>query len=213
MGLIPVWGRSPEGGTGNPLQYSCLGNPIDRGAWRATVHGVSKSQSQLSTHTQVVESFWPKRAIFKDVVPKSAASGSPGNLSEMPAHRLCPRAVSEWMWQLSGLGVFSEKYSSTENYLSIIAHTYKLRGIWRSHILLLWLKVYQPSRSQLVMTPVLYMPLPWTQYFYSQEFSPGKHVYKFTIYTWIYVNIREREIFTETWSKILIRNNLAEPPL
>ena len=111
-GLTPESGRSPEVGNDNPLQYSRVENPIDRGAWRATVHGVSKSQSQLSTHTQVVESFWPKRAIFKDVVPKSAASGSPGNLSEMPAHRLCPRAVSEWMWQLSGLGVFSEKNSS-----------------------------------------------------------------------------------------------------
>ena len=36
---------------GNPLQYSCLGNPMDRGAWQATVHGVAKSQTQLSTHT------------------------------------------------------------------------------------------------------------------------------------------------------------------
>jgi len=36
-------GRSPEAGSGNPLQYSCLGNPMDRGAWWATVHGVSKS--------------------------------------------------------------------------------------------------------------------------------------------------------------------------
>ena len=42
MGLIPGLGRSPEGGNGNPLQYSCLGNPMDRRAWWATVHGVSK---------------------------------------------------------------------------------------------------------------------------------------------------------------------------
>ena len=34
----------------NPLQYSCLGNPMDRGAWQATVHGVAKSQTQLSMH-------------------------------------------------------------------------------------------------------------------------------------------------------------------
>ena len=40
-GLIPGWGRSPEGGNGNLLQYSFLGNPMDRGAWRATIHGVS----------------------------------------------------------------------------------------------------------------------------------------------------------------------------
>ena len=42
LGLIPGLGRSPGEGNGNPLQYSCLGNLMDRGAWRATVHGVTK---------------------------------------------------------------------------------------------------------------------------------------------------------------------------
>ena len=42
LALIPGLGRSPEGGNGNPLQYSCLENPMDRGAWGATVHGVAK---------------------------------------------------------------------------------------------------------------------------------------------------------------------------
>ena len=42
MGSIPGWGRSHGGGHGNPLQYSCLENPMDREAWRATVHGVTK---------------------------------------------------------------------------------------------------------------------------------------------------------------------------
>jgi len=42
-GLIPGSGRSPGGGNGNPLQYSCLENPMDRRAWQATVHGVAKS--------------------------------------------------------------------------------------------------------------------------------------------------------------------------
>ena len=46
-GLIPGWGRSPGGGNGNQLQYSCLENPMDRGARRAIVHGVGKSQTQL----------------------------------------------------------------------------------------------------------------------------------------------------------------------
>ena len=41
-GSIPGSGRSPGGGNGNPLQYSCLGNPMDRGAWQATVYGVTK---------------------------------------------------------------------------------------------------------------------------------------------------------------------------
>ena len=47
-GLIPGSGRSPGEGNGNLLQYSCLGNPMDREAWRATVHGVIESQTQLS---------------------------------------------------------------------------------------------------------------------------------------------------------------------
>ena len=42
---IPVSGRSPGGGSGNPLQYSCLENPMNRGAWQATVHRVTKSQT------------------------------------------------------------------------------------------------------------------------------------------------------------------------
>ena len=46
--LMPGSGRSPGEGNGNPLQYSCLGNLTDRGAWRATVHGVEKSQTRLS---------------------------------------------------------------------------------------------------------------------------------------------------------------------
>ena len=46
-GSIPESGRSPGGGCGNPLQYSCLENPMDRGAWWATVHRVSKSWTRL----------------------------------------------------------------------------------------------------------------------------------------------------------------------
>ena len=47
--LIPGSGGSPGGGNGNPLQYSCLGNPIAKGAWWATGHGVAKSRMRLST--------------------------------------------------------------------------------------------------------------------------------------------------------------------
>ena len=47
-GLTPGWGRSLGGGHGNPLRYSCLENPLDRGAWWATVHGVAKSRIRLS---------------------------------------------------------------------------------------------------------------------------------------------------------------------
>ena len=47
LGVIPGSGRSPGGGHGNPLQYSCLENLMDRGAWWAMVHGVAKSQTQM----------------------------------------------------------------------------------------------------------------------------------------------------------------------
>ena len=50
VGSIPGSGKSPEEGNGNPLQYSCLGNPINRGVWWPTVHWVTKSWALLSTH-------------------------------------------------------------------------------------------------------------------------------------------------------------------
>ena len=54
VGSIPRSGRSPGGGHGDSLQYSCLENPMDRGAWWATVHGVAKSWTQLSTHVHTI---------------------------------------------------------------------------------------------------------------------------------------------------------------
>ena len=51
---IPGLGKFPGEGNGNPLQYSCLGNPKDRGAWQATVHGVASSQTRLSDLTTLI---------------------------------------------------------------------------------------------------------------------------------------------------------------
>ena len=48
VGSIPGFGRSPGKGNGKPLQYSCLGNPMNGGVWKATVNGVAKSQTRLS---------------------------------------------------------------------------------------------------------------------------------------------------------------------
>ena len=64
MGSIPGWGRSPGGGHGNPLQYSCLENSLDRGAWWATVHGFTKSWTWLSEWacTCLERCFWKRQA-------------------------------------------------------------------------------------------------------------------------------------------------------
>ena len=63
VGSAPGSGRSPGGGHGNPLQYSCLENPMDRGAWWATVYKVAESQTipkQLSTHVCCESHRWRK---------------------------------------------------------------------------------------------------------------------------------------------------------
>ena len=75
MGLIPGLGRSPGEQQGTPLQYSCLGNPTDRGAWWATVHGVAKSRTGLSTENEhsntaavkslpALEGYWETKFYF-----------------------------------------------------------------------------------------------------------------------------------------------------
>ena len=53
-GSVPRSGRSPGGGNGNPLQDSCLRNPMDRGAWWATVHGVAKGRTQLGVNAHTL---------------------------------------------------------------------------------------------------------------------------------------------------------------
>ena len=81
VGSIPGLGRSPGEGNGNPLQYSCLGNPMDRGAWQATVHGVAESDmtEHARTHplvgkplrrTEDKRSFlyWDSKMLFSPVL-------------------------------------------------------------------------------------------------------------------------------------------------
>ena len=67
-GSIPGLGRSPGEGNSNPLQYSCLENPMDRGAWRATFHGVAKSQIRLKclSTSHIQSSFNPDVKISLD---------------------------------------------------------------------------------------------------------------------------------------------------
>ena len=70
LGSIPGSGRSPgEGRIGNPLQYSCLKNPMDREAWQATVHRVTRNQTRLKqpgthTHVTLITSVWKCSLLF-----------------------------------------------------------------------------------------------------------------------------------------------------
>ena len=65
----PRLGRSPEEGNGNPLQYSCLENSMDRGAWWATVHGVAKSQIELSPWFTILLGTGPDLALWGHLSP------------------------------------------------------------------------------------------------------------------------------------------------
>ena len=79
LGLIPGWGRSPGEGNDNPLQYSGLKNPMDRGAWWATVHGAAKSQARLSDFTSY--SIW-KKGNYRD--GNAISSGKGAEVGEVP---------------------------------------------------------------------------------------------------------------------------------
>ena len=88
---IPGLGRSPGGGHGNPLQYSCLENPRDRGAWWAAVHGVAKSRTRLSDFTFNFHF----HALEKEMATHSSVlawripgTGEPGGLLSMGSHRV-----------------------------------------------------------------------------------------------------------------------------
>ena len=76
-GLIPGWGRSLVGGRGTPLQYSCLENPMDRGAWRAAVPGVTASRTRLTECTGGTSSGACCRSLFSPLAAVSFAFSTP----------------------------------------------------------------------------------------------------------------------------------------
>ena len=90
-GLISGLGRSPGEGNDSPLQYSCLENPMDGGSWWATVHGVAKSQTRLSTFTFTFHFHALERemATHSSVLAwRMPGTGEPGGLPSMGSHRV-----------------------------------------------------------------------------------------------------------------------------
>ena len=75
LGSIPGSGRSPGEGNGNPLQYSCLENPMDGGTWWATVHGVAKSRTRLSDFTYLLKDGVAKNGYHENTVVWDVSSG------------------------------------------------------------------------------------------------------------------------------------------
>ena len=76
MGLIPGLGRSPGGGHSNPLQYLCLENPMDRGAWQATIMGSQRvGRDSVTEHSRIGAIRWERR--HREDVGKGSASTPP----------------------------------------------------------------------------------------------------------------------------------------
>ena len=86
-GSISEWERSPGERNGNPLQYSCLENSMDGGAWRATVHGIAKSQTQLSNFTTQMVKKLPVMWEDPGTIPMSGRS--PGERNGNPLQYSC----------------------------------------------------------------------------------------------------------------------------
>ena len=91
---VPGSGRSPGEGNGSPLQYSCLENPTDRGAWQASVHGVARVRHDLATKPPPPEDKSPKQPYVLKSSPRYPPS-YPGPVSssvwQLPLHSLRPR--------------------------------------------------------------------------------------------------------------------------
>ena len=91
LGSVPGSGRSPGEGNGTPLQYSCLENPMDGGAWWAAVHGVAKTQTRLSDFTSTFQF----HALEKEMATHSSVlawripgTGEPRGLPSIGSHRV-----------------------------------------------------------------------------------------------------------------------------
>ena len=126
--LIPGLGRSPGGGNGNPLQYSCLENSMDRGSWLATVHEVTKSWMQLGDwHFLILGSIflqWPHLSSFS-LVPYAWLYLSPSLF--FLSHFLQQILIFEW--------IFFCQRSSKWLYFGVLWNAYQVyRFLWDINI-------------------------------------------------------------------------------
>ena len=131
LGSIPGSGRSPGEGHGNSILYSCLENPMDRGAWQATVHGVEKSQTRLSDFTSLY--FILAALSFCHCTGFSLVSVS-GDYSLLPCSGFSPRwllllwrtvIVSHRLSCLAACRIFSDQ-GQNSRFLSWQANSYPL---------------------------------------------------------------------------------------
>ena len=141
VGSIPGSGRCPGEGNGNPLQYSCLGNPMDRGAWRATVHGVTSIGPNLATKllllracystehcTKIISSItWPLHHVLLPFTDESMEQGK-GYLFTCPltirrlnpylclfSSKACPPSKQQTWYVKNGILKAFFKYKAMSN--------------------------------------------------------------------------------------------------
>ena len=108
--LLPGLGRSPGGGHGNPLQYSCLGNPMDRGVWQATVHWVTElDTTEVTSHTFI-------HVLFRDFPGGSDSKESVCNAGDLGS--------------IIGLGRSSEERNGYPFQYSCLENSTDKRGWW-----------------------------------------------------------------------------------
>ena len=167
LGSIPGSGRSPGGGHGNPLQYFCLKNPMDRGNWQATIHGITKSWTRLSLHTHTHTHTHTTQAVITEVAGICQASHSWGFLApNILSSVLCinllllqqqnlyrmfpPRPMPPPLPVPPKTLLLFSLFSFLNNTISVLVQSFKKLGlelVFKSFWLLLFPAVYFPKGS------------------------------------------------------------------
>ena len=105
VGSIPGSGRFPGGGHGNPLQHSCLKNPMDRGAWWVTVHTVAKSRTQLkrlNTHKHIINILYEEPEIKLPTSNGSSKKQESSRKTSISALLTMPKPLTVWITRKCG---------------------------------------------------------------------------------------------------------------